>query len=90
MSRLKAGLIVLMLLAGNIALAAGAEPADKIFTKLPPGCYLNKPVEIAPDQVTSIGKRLGVSLKRLSNNYLTVQGRQAQVNILETGADKTA
>jgi transglutaminase-like putative cysteine protease len=90
MSRLKAGLIGLLFLAGNLALAAGAGPADKIFKKLPPGCYLNKSIVVSPQQLAQIGKKLGVKLSKLSNTFLTVQGRPIQVNILEAESDKAA
>jgi len=90
MSRFKKGLIGLLLLAGNVAIAAGAKPADKIFTKLPQGCYVNRSIVVGPQQLAQIGKKLGVKLTKLSNTFLTVHGRPIQVNILEAESDAAA
>ncbi len=57
---------------------------DKLLEKLPPGCFLQKAMTIPHQTTENIGKKLGVPLKGLSNNYLLVHGSQIKVNILET------
>lgn len=89
MKRFTAKLITLLVLTGIISSTTGAELADKCFEQLPYGCFVTKSVVISQDQTTAIGQKLGASIKKLSNSYLTVQGMPIQVNILDamTNAD---
>lgn len=71
---------------------SAAPPIDSCLKSLPAGCFVSSSIELSPDQVTAIGSKLGARIRRISNNYLTIQGNPIQVNILEgkTEADSTA
>ena len=86
---LKKMILVSLVLTATVSLATASEVADKSFEQLPFGCFVTKSEVIPRNQTDAIGKKLGTSLKRLSNTYLQVQGKPIQVNILEaeTGAE---
>lgn len=89
MKQFKQTLTIVLVLAGVLSWAAETETAETCFKNLPYGCFVTKSFVVPPDQTAAIGKKLGTPLKRLSNTYLTVQGKPIQVNILEakTNAD---
>jgi hypothetical protein len=70
--------------------AHAAGPVDSCFRNPPSGCFVNNSVELAQDQVVAIGSKLGAGIKRISNNFLTVQGNAIQVNILEGKSEPDA
>lgn len=68
---------------GFLSATLKAEVADKCFEQLPAGCFVIKSIVIPQEQTEAIGNKLGVSLEKLSNTYLKIQGKPIQVNILE-------
>ncbi len=64
--------------------------ADAPFDHLPLGCKVTRTVPIDKQETAAIGKRLGVSLKSLSNTFLSMNGKHIRVNILEAGSDADA
>ncbi|MHC4086027.1 MAG: transglutaminase domain-containing protein [Planctomycetota bacterium] len=66
------------------------EPADECFSDLPFGCFVTKSIAVPPNQTAAIGKRLGASIEKLSNTYLTVHGSPIQVNILDATTEADA
>lgn len=69
--------------AGMTLSVSAADSLDSCFQNLPAGCFVKSSVELSQDQVVAISGRLGAAIKRISNNFLTVQGNAIQVNIVE-------
>jgi hypothetical protein len=83
MKRLTLISIAVLVLACVVSHTKAVEPADECFSKLPFGCFVTRSFVAPRDQTAAIGKRLGASLDKLSNTYLTVHGSPIQVNILD-------
>lgn len=79
----------LILLALTVTTAM-AGVSDRCFEEMPFGCLLIRSDIIPKDQTDSIGRKLGAPLRRLSNNYLRIQGKPVQVNILEAATPTDA
>ncbi|MHC4735756.1 MAG: transglutaminase domain-containing protein, partial [Planctomycetota bacterium] len=73
-----------------VSCAKANEPADECFRNMPFGCFVTKSFVAPRDQTAAIGKRLGASIEKLSNTYLTVHGSPIQVNILDAAAEADA
>lgn len=58
-------------------------PANDYFKNMPPGWYVIKEQSFNGKTKTNVGRRLGVKLKALSNNYLNINGKTVMVNIIE-------
>ena len=82
--------IAVLVLTCVVSHAKADEPADDCFSDLPFGCFVTKSFVAPPNQTANIGQRLGASLKKLSNTYLTVHGSPIQVNILDTATEADA
>lgn len=74
-------------LIGSGGISAAQEPVPKT---LPPGIQRQKTVEANATQRTAIGTRLGGTIDRLTNNWLTVGGRPIQVNRILAASDSDA
>jgi hypothetical protein len=83
-------LLAFLALVNSFSPAVGAEPADKCFGGLPYGCFVVQSQLMSHEQTATVARKLGVSVKRLSNTTLSVQGRQIQVNILDVETDADA
>ncbi|MCK5306365.1 MAG: transglutaminase domain-containing protein [Candidatus Omnitrophica bacterium] len=93
MNRLPIKIVVvatLFLMAVVISPVSGAEKVEPCFDKLPVGWTVAKSFVVSGDGTAAIGKRLGVPIKKVSNIFLLVHGRQIQVNILEAKSDDDA
>jgi transglutaminase superfamily protein len=88
MNRLKKVFLATLILTAGFLETRG-EVTDKCFKKLPFGSFVTKSDVFSKKQTDAISKKLGTSLKTLSNTYLKVQGKPIQVNILDakTSAD---
>lgn len=82
--------IAVLVLTCVVSCAKADEPADECFSELPFGCFVTKSIAIPPNQTAAIAKRLGASLDKLSNTYLTVHGSPIQVNILDAATEADA
>ena len=82
--------IAVLMLTCIVSHAKADEPADECFKDLPLGCFVTKSIAVPPNQTAAIGKRLGASLDKLSNTYLTVHGSPIQVNILDAATQADA
>ena len=82
--------IAILVLTCVLSCAKADEPADECFRNMPFGCFITKSFVAPRDQTAAIGKRLGASLDKLSNTYLTVHGSPIQVNILDAATDADA
>jgi hypothetical protein len=89
--RSTANSLTLLIFVSVISSAAGADLADECFEDLPYGCFVTESIVIPRDQTATIGQKLGASIEKLSNTYLTMHGTPIQVNILDarTEADAT-
>ncbi|MDH4240612.1 MAG: hypothetical protein OEW48_13710 [Phycisphaerae bacterium] len=90
MKRFKAILISVLVFTCVVSCAKADEPADECFSELPFGCFITKSFVAPRDQTAAIGKRLGASIDKLSNTYLTVHGSPIQVNILDAATETDA
>ncbi|MHC4110041.1 MAG: transglutaminase domain-containing protein [Planctomycetota bacterium] len=82
--------IAVLVLTCAVSHAKAGEPVDECFSELPFGCFVTKSFVAPRDQTAAIGQRLGASLDKLSNTYLTVHGSPIQVNILDTATEADA
>ncbi|MHC4500864.1 MAG: transglutaminase-like domain-containing protein [Planctomycetota bacterium] len=80
----------LLIFVSIIPSATGTDLADECFEDLPYGCFVTKSFVAPRDQTAAIGKRLGASLHKLSNTYLTMHGSPIQVNILDAATETDA
>jgi len=66
--------------------------SEQIFENLPEGWKVEKSLLVPPKERMAISQRLGVALSKLTNTYLSIDGKRIQVNILHCrtldGADK--
>jgi len=90
MKRFAVILIAVLVLPCVVSHAKADEPADECFKNLPLGCFVTKSFVAPRDQTADIAKRLGASLDKLSNTYLTVHGSPIQVNILDAATEADA
>ena len=88
MKRLTVISIAALVLTCVVSCAKADEPADECFSELPFGCFVTKSFVAPRDQTAAIGQRLGASLDKLSNTYLTVHGSPIQVNILDAATEE--
>ena len=97
--RLSTKLLVTLVFVVFIAVLAGiavicstssAALADKCFEDLPYGCFVIGSIVVPQDQTADIGKKLGASIKRLSNTDLQVHGAPIKVNIFDAATDADA
>ena len=82
--------IAILVLTCIVSHAKADELADECFSKLPFGCFVTKSIAVTPNQTAAIAKRLGASLDKLSNTFLTVHGSPIQVNILDAATEADA
>jgi len=82
--------IAVLVLTCVLSCAKADEPVDECFSNLPFGCFVTKSFVAPRNQTAAIGKRLGASLDKLSNTYLTVHGSPIQVNILDATTEADA
>jgi len=90
MKRFTVILIAVLVLTCVVSCAKADEPADECFSELPFGCFVTKSIAVPRDQTVAIGRRLGASIEKLSNTYLTVHGSPIQVNILDAATEADA
>jgi transglutaminase-like putative cysteine protease len=84
--------VFLTALAAVAALQAPASRADAgdPFGNLPQGWNVVSSFTVPDDQTAAIGKKLGGSIRELTNTILSVDGRRLQVNIIRCGSVKDA
>ncbi|MCF6177434.1 MAG: hypothetical protein L3J71_16895 [Victivallaceae bacterium] len=83
--------IVCLLITFNVVFqVSAAKSADKCFENLPYGCIVKKSIIIPRNQAAAIGRRLGAPIIKLSNNWINVQGKLIQVNIIEVKTEQGA
>lgn len=82
--------IAVLVLTCVVSCAKADEPADECFRNLPFGCFVTKSFVAPRDQTAAIGQRIGASIEKLSNTYLTVHGSPIQVNILDAATEADA
>jgi hypothetical protein len=90
MRALELALVTFAVLSGAAGMVTGAEVADKCLENLPAGCFVTKSIAVPQDQRAMLGKKLGARLKKLSNNWLIVQGKAIRVNILDAETQEDA
>ena len=90
MKQFTAILIAVLVLTSVVSYVEADEPADECFRNPPFGCFVTKSFVAPRDQTAAIAKRLGASLDKLSNTYLTVHGSPIQVNILDAATEADA
>ncbi len=90
MKRFTAIPIAVLVLTCIVSCAKANEPADECFRNMPFGCFVTRSFVVSRDQTTAIGKRLGASIDKLSNTYLTVHGSPIQVNLLDAATQADA
>jgi Transglutaminase-like superfamily len=90
MTILKKLLIGLLITAGTLVQTSATESADKCFENLPYSCIVKKSIIIPRNQAAAIGRRLGAPIIKLSNNWMNVQGRSIQINIIEAKTERGA
>jgi hypothetical protein len=90
MKRSIAILIAVLVLICVVSCAKADEPADECFKNLPFGCFVTRSFVAPGDQTAAIGQRLGASIEKLSNTYLTIHGSPIQVNILDAATEADA
>ena len=90
MKRLTAISIAVLVLTCVMSCAKADEPADECFSELPFGCFITRSFVAPRDQTAAISQRLGASIEKLSNTYLTVNGSPIQVNILDAATEADA
>jgi len=90
MKRFTVILIAVLVLTCVVSCAKADEPADECFKNLPFGCFVTGSIAVTQDQTAAIGQRLGASVEKLSNTYLTVHGSPIQVNILDATTEADA
>ncbi|MGB2809132.1 MAG: transglutaminase domain-containing protein [Sedimentisphaerales bacterium] len=82
--------IAVLVLTCVVSHAKGNELADECFKNMPYGCFVNESIVAPRDQTAAIAKRLGASIEKLSNTYLTVHGTSIQVNLLDAATEADA
>jgi len=82
--------IAVLVLTCVVSCAKAVEPSDECFRNMPFGCFVTRSFVAPRDQTAAIGQRLGASIEKLSNTYLTVHGSPIQVNILDAATDADA
>jgi hypothetical protein len=82
--------IALIILTCVVSCAKADVPADECFSGLPFGCFVTRSFVAPRNQTAAIGQRLGASIEKLSNTYLTVHGSPIQVNLLDAATDADA
>ena len=82
--------IVVLVLTCVVFCAKADDLADECFSELPFGCFVTKSIAAPREQTAAIGQRLGASIEKLSNTYLTVHGSPIQVNILDAATEADA
>jgi hypothetical protein len=90
MKRFTVILIAVLVLTCVVSCAKADEPADECFRNLPFGCFITESIAVTRNQTAAIGQRLGASINKLSNTYLTVHGSPIQVNILDAATEADA
>ncbi len=66
-------------------------PGSEIyFRSMPPGWGVTKIYNSTKEVRRQVGRRLGVPLKELSNNYLNINGKSIMINILEAHNEASA
>lgn len=90
MKRFTVILIAVLVLACVVSHAKGDELADECFKDLPFGCFVTESIMVPQNQTATIGRKLGASIEKLSNTYLTVHGTPIQVNILDATTEADA
>jgi hypothetical protein len=90
MKRFTVILIAVLVLTCVVSCAKANEPADECFRNLPFGCFVTSSFIAPRDQTAAIGKRLGASIEKLSNTYLTVHGSSIQVNLIDAATQADA
>lgn len=68
----------------------GAALAEDLFQSLPPGVYLQKRVDVPPDQRDAFARKLGGGISGLTNAFLQVSGRAIQANVITADSDASA
>ncbi|MHC4060612.1 MAG: alpha/beta hydrolase family protein [Planctomycetota bacterium] len=83
------GLVVVAVVAGFQGLANGQE---EIFRNLPEGWKVEKSVVVSANERAALSRKLGARISRLTNTFLSIEGKRLQVNIIHcrttTGAEK--
>lgn len=90
MKRFTVILIAVPVLTCVVSHAKGDELADECFKDLPFGCFVTESIMVPRNQTATIGRKLGASIEKLSNTYLTVHGTPIQVNILDAATEADA
>ncbi|MHC4618626.1 MAG: hypothetical protein ACYTEQ_12840 [Planctomycetota bacterium] len=84
-----AGLVVAAVVAG---FQTTTNAKEKIFENLPEGWKVEKSFVARNDERVAISRRLGARISKLSNTFLSINGRSLQVNVLHCrtvrGAEK--
>ena len=74
-----AGLVVAAVVAG---FQRPTDAKEKMFENLPEGWKVEKSFVAHNEQRVAISRRLGARISKLSNTFLSINGRSLQVNIL--------
>lgn len=72
------------------AVAQGADPAEPLLGKLPPGVFVDSSTEVPAAQTKAIGQKLGGNIQRLTNSVVRVHGRPIQVNVITAVDEENA
>lgn len=75
---------------GGLCAQAGVTPVEACFEKMPPGWTVTETFLVPPDQMGTIGTKLGAPIRNLSNTFLAVHGQSIRVNILHAASDAGA
>ncbi len=64
--------------------------ASKVIRKIPDRWRIEKSFIVPRGQTASVGKKLGVRIKNLSNTIFSVEGKRFQVNVVECATPRAA
>ncbi len=90
-SKLPATAALLFVLVLFVLVVSGqATAADPLVEELPEGWRVERTSEVAAEQRTAIGSKLGGRIDRLTNTVLSVHGKRLQINTLQAATAEGA
>lgn len=79
--------------AGLIIIALGFQlkaDGEEIFQNLPEGWMIEKSVAVPNDQTLAFSRKLGTRISKLTNTYLSIDGKPLQVNVVHCSTERGA
>lgn len=72
-----------------VALKVKAD-VEEIFQDLPEGWRIEKSVVVPKDQTLAFSRKLGARISKLTNTYLSIDGKPLQVNVVQCSTERGA